>query len=314
MRIESLNYFVEVARCSSFTQAANHLFISQQGLSRAIKALEDDLGADLFKRAGKRVTLTSTGKTLLPYAKLIINEAKDMRKAISDASANKKAGTVNNVEITITPFVSNVILNLMAEEVNRWGLSDAFFAERDLTETILELENGRLTGSSLALIPENEVQRLMQSRDVEFSPLFSLEIVAICPTNLVSPRRKTLTLKELSKLPLAYNSEPVFNRTVQYMTRLVTLENVVLVSSNLQTIDRTVAEGRACALSDSLVAYLREATPDTVTCAIKEAERAYFGVLDSLVRPAHEEQRFYVESFCAMIQEELQAYISQHPA
>lgn len=313
MRIESLNYFVEVTRCGTFTQAANHLFISQQGLSRAIKALEDDLGVVLFKRAGKRVTLTTSGETLLPFAQRIVDNAKDMKAALSQSAPDNDRAVIENVEIPITPFVSNVILNLMTEEVNRWGLANAVFTEHSLHEAIFELTQGKLRGSVLALIPENEVQHITQSADIIFDSLFSLEIVAICPTSLVSPRRKTLTLKELAKLPLAYNSEPVFARTIQYMARQITLENVVLVSSNLQTIDRAVEQGRACALSDSLVAYLREAAPDTVTCTVKDAERAFFGVLESTAKPAQAEQRAYVESFIKMIKDELQAYINQYP-
>lgn len=314
MRIESLEYFIEVTRSGSFTQAANHLFISQQGLSRAIKALEEDLGTVLFKRAGKRVTLTNSGESLLPYAQIIVQSAKDMRKELAGSNAKDRVVETTPVEIIITPFVSNVILNLMTDAVNRWDLAHANFSERNLSEILFEFSSGNLSGSALVLIPENDVPGLMQSKELLFTPLFSLEIMAICPTNLVSPRRKTLTLKELAKLPLAYNSEPVFNRTIQHMTRQTTLENVVLVSSNLLTIDRAVASGRACALSDSLVAYLREAGTNTVTCTVKGAERAYFGVLESKAHPSQHAQRSYVENFCAMINEELEAYINHYPA
>lgn len=39
MRIEVLEYFLEIAECRSFSQASSNLFISQQGLSKAMRAL-----------------------------------------------------------------------------------------------------------------------------------------------------------------------------------------------------------------------------------------------------------------------------------
>ena len=64
MRIETLGYFLEIARCGSFTQAADNLFISQQGLSKAIKSLEGELDASLFVKDGRRVALSEEGEIL----------------------------------------------------------------------------------------------------------------------------------------------------------------------------------------------------------------------------------------------------------
>ena len=69
MRIETLSYFLELARCKSCVRASSNLFISQQGLSKAIVGLEKELGVALFDRAGKRMELTRVGELLIPYAK-----------------------------------------------------------------------------------------------------------------------------------------------------------------------------------------------------------------------------------------------------
>ncbi len=315
MRIESLSYFLEVARCGSFTQAANHLFISQQGLSRAIKALENDLNLSLFKRSDKRVHLTSAGEILLPHAQRIVGSAKDMYSELSllepkETHVEKESGIP---EIAITTFVSSVILSLMADSIKRWGLSNAAFTERGLPDTIVAFADGSLSAPALVLIPEFEMRRLSLVSDVHFTPLLSLDIMAVCPTTLVSPRRKTLTLKELAQLPLAYNSEPLFSRTIQHMSGETSLKQVVLVSSSLKAIFGAVDDGRACALSDSLVAYLYDTAPETVTCSIKGTEHAYFGILESWTRPPLPAQRAYIQRFSEMIESELQPYSRQYP-
>ncbi len=48
MRIEQLEYFVWVAHMHSINQASDYLHISQQGLNRALKNLESELGCALF--------------------------------------------------------------------------------------------------------------------------------------------------------------------------------------------------------------------------------------------------------------------------
>ena len=57
MRIEQLEYFVWVAHMHSINQASDYLHISQQGLNRALKNLESELGCALFVRSKKGIYL-----------------------------------------------------------------------------------------------------------------------------------------------------------------------------------------------------------------------------------------------------------------
>jgi len=67
-----LRAFVSLARSGSFTQAGRELFLTQSAISHAIKALETDLGCQLFHRQGKSVHLTHGGRELLPHAETIL--------------------------------------------------------------------------------------------------------------------------------------------------------------------------------------------------------------------------------------------------
>ncbi|MFG2477066.1 LysR family transcriptional regulator [Streptomyces fagopyri] len=72
-----LRAFLAVAEESHFTRAAARLYVAQQALSRDVRRLERELGAELFVRTTRRVTLTADGERLLPYARRVLeaNEA-----------------------------------------------------------------------------------------------------------------------------------------------------------------------------------------------------------------------------------------------
>ncbi|MCC7682858.1 LysR family transcriptional regulator [Janthinobacterium sp. FW305-128] len=68
-----MTLFCAVARCLNFRQAAEQLHMTQPPLSRAIKTLEEKLGARLFERDTQGVALTQAGRTLLPQALHILD-------------------------------------------------------------------------------------------------------------------------------------------------------------------------------------------------------------------------------------------------
>ena len=73
MRIASLRYFLEIAQFGSFSLAARKLYSSQQGLSKAVQALEKELGVDLFERSGKNVHLSEAGRAFAPLARRCVD-------------------------------------------------------------------------------------------------------------------------------------------------------------------------------------------------------------------------------------------------
>ncbi len=72
-----LRYFSAVAEELHFRKAADKLFVSQPGLSRQIKKMEEELGFPLFERSNKRVVLTKAGKYLKEEVDLIFKNVED---------------------------------------------------------------------------------------------------------------------------------------------------------------------------------------------------------------------------------------------
>jgi LysR family cys regulon transcriptional activator len=80
----------------NLTEVANVLNTSQPGVSRQIRELEDELGIEIFARAGKRLTgLTPPGATVLPIVERLLQEAANLQRAGEDfASAGQGALTI----------------------------------------------------------------------------------------------------------------------------------------------------------------------------------------------------------------------------
>lgn len=81
---DTLKSFVTVSECSSFSQAAEKLFITQPAVSKRISSLENQLDTRLFDRIGKRVQLTEAGRVLLPKAQRILADIQDATRSVKD--------------------------------------------------------------------------------------------------------------------------------------------------------------------------------------------------------------------------------------
>src|SRR5271166_1662010 len=75
MEMHEVRYFLAVARTLNFTRAAEECNVAQPSLSRAVKKLEDELGADLFRRERALTHLTDLGRLMLPVLTQIYDSA-----------------------------------------------------------------------------------------------------------------------------------------------------------------------------------------------------------------------------------------------
>ena len=89
MNFQQLKSVREAVRCGfNLTEVAAMLHTSQPGVSRQIRELEEELGVDIFVRAGKRLSgLTPPGNELLPIVERLLLDAENLKRAGRDYSA-----------------------------------------------------------------------------------------------------------------------------------------------------------------------------------------------------------------------------------
>ena len=106
MELRHLRYFVAVAEAENVSRAALKLHVSQPGLSRQIRDLEDEIGFQLFERSAKSLRLTGAGKVFLTEARAVLQHADE---AVKKARA-VAGGTGGEINVGYAPSLTVQIL------------------------------------------------------------------------------------------------------------------------------------------------------------------------------------------------------------
>lgn len=141
MEMSQVRYALAAARTLNFTKAAAECNVSQPALTKAVKALEAELGAPLFHREGKRVLLSEFARSLLPHLHQIIKEA-DATKTLAE---NFRLLDQVPIRLGIMSTVGHVKLSrFLAKFEKEFHGVDLEVSEAGLPELKRKLEDGEL--------------------------------------------------------------------------------------------------------------------------------------------------------------------------
>ena len=114
MELRHLRYFVAVAEEGSLTVAAEkRLHTAQPSLSRQLRDLEQEVGAQLFTRGPRGIELTAAGRAFLDHARLALGQAAEAvqaaRRAARPAKAVFSVGFLTGQEVDWLPRVTSIL-------------------------------------------------------------------------------------------------------------------------------------------------------------------------------------------------------------
>ncbi|SCK26178.1 LysR family transcriptional regulator, nitrogen assimilation regulatory protein [Variovorax sp. HW608] len=95
MELRQLRYFIGASEAGSLLKASTRLHVAQPALGQQIAALESEVGAQLFNRSSRGVTLTDAGKVFLDHAKVVLSDIERARDAV------RELGSVPRGEVAI---------------------------------------------------------------------------------------------------------------------------------------------------------------------------------------------------------------------
>jgi DNA-binding transcriptional LysR family regulator len=138
MELYQLRGFTVVAEQGQLTRAADKLHVSQPALSAQIKALEDELGVELFDRVSSGMVLTAPGRRLLPFAQAVIVAVQALRSQarslVGEVAGRVRLGTLADPEFLRLPRILAGAMEhypMLEIEVHQGMSGEAFEAVRD---------------------------------------------------------------------------------------------------------------------------------------------------------------------------------------
>ncbi|CAM4060242.1 pca operon transcription factor PcaQ [Vreelandella rituensis] len=234
IKLRHLQAFLEVARHRSFARAAERLAITQPGMSKTIRELEESLGASLFERTPKGVALTQAGLTLLRHAGPAMRALEEGVAAVGDAHRGVRRLRVG--------ALSTVESRLLPEAIRRWHAepggqndvgvhvvsgSSAFLLSR-LRRGELDLVVGRMT--------EAREIRDLTFEHLYYEPLL-LSVRSGHPLAAISP----LDPARLGDFPWVL--PPPQTTLRQQVDSFCVRHSLVLMSQRLETLSLPVSRG-----------------------------------------------------------------------
>lgn len=151
MQFDQLRYFTALETASSFSQAAERTFVSQQGFGKAISALEKELGVRLAQRSPSGISLTPEGFIVLKHAQAMLRQQDEMYVEL---------GNIQNTSTRLpwmgTPFIIQSLAVLWEE---RQTFSNLDLKEVSFDDGISQLVNGgSIPVLTAEIFPETRAQ------------------------------------------------------------------------------------------------------------------------------------------------------------
>lgn len=241
MEIHQLRYFMGVARFRSFTRAAEHEHVAQPSLSQQIRKLEDELGARLFNRLGRKITLTPSGERFQEHARRALAELDGARQEVEELMKLRVGSVCVGAIPTLAPYLLPHVLTAFARACPNITVN----VREDLTNSLLrQLSDGEL---DLALLS-------LPVRGAEFitEALLDDPMLLAIPTRhrLWRSRRRRVSFREVADEPfMLLKDGHCFRDDVLQICKQSRLNpNVVFEGGQFDTLVAMVAAGAGITL------------------------------------------------------------------
>ena len=206
MELRHLRFFVAVAEEGSLTTAAEkRLHTAQPSLSRQIRDLEYEVGAQLLVRSAKGVELTPSGRAFLDHARLALAQVEAAgvaaRRASQPAKSSFALGFLTGQEMDWLPQA----MRTLRDELPNIDVTVSSHYSPELADALMR---GKL---DLAFM-----RREANMPDLEYRLVVREPIVAVMPSDHKLARQKSVTFDEIAREPFIHMSAtaPVFRQVI----------------------------------------------------------------------------------------------------
>jgi DNA-binding transcriptional LysR family regulator len=236
MELHQLRCFVAAAEELHFGRAAQRLQMLPSALGRQIKLLEEDLGAPLFARTTRAVSLTEDGAALLRDARAILGRVAAVEDSFRQRSRSRSArrlriGAIDSAAAGLLP-------RLLRDFRSRYPEVKVQLLEEKTIRLLPKIMSGAL---DLAFVRPPD----RPDRRIDFQPLLRERAVVAFPQRHVLAKRKSVTLPEIADQPLIVpdrRSRPhSHDLTIKLFEEAGLVPHIAQIADEKQTIVNLVA-------------------------------------------------------------------------
>ena len=187
MELRHIRYFVAVAECLNFRQAAQQLHLAQPPLSRQIRQLEEDLGVTLFVRDKRKVELTKAGQAFLEEARRLIVQAGHA----ADVARHVQKGEVGTVRIGLSSGLGDTVSRVVFEHQRRFPA-----VEVECRDIFSSFQNEALRRQEIDV---GFLRPPVDQLNLDCEPIYEEEFVVILPKSHRLAKRRSLRLRDIAQ-------------------------------------------------------------------------------------------------------------------
>jgi len=233
LNLHRLRVFHAVARRESYSRAAEDLRISQPAVSKHVLDLEEELGAKLFHRLGRRIVLTEAGRLMTDYAQRIFLLADEARRALEELQGLERGRLHLGASSTPGNYLLPKALAAFQAKYPRLEVSLNIMASHDVVEQVLrqDLDLG-FVGATF-------------SADLHVQPYVEDELILILRPGHPLASIRTIAPEALEKETFVLRDVASGTRTVaeaELKTRGITIRRLLELRS-VEAVKQAVAEG-----------------------------------------------------------------------
>lgn len=230
MKIEHLQYLLEIIECNSFNKASKSLHINNQHLARSITSLEDEIGVKILNRNHKGVEITKEGQIVVDYAKDVVEKTKQLlnhfhQNTQTDHITIYSLNSVNSQLFSIIQSFSQQYPNV------------SFNLEEHATAPMIQLlQEHQKSIAFLLLFPEKTALNPTIPEEFHFEPLYQGNFLVIgAPSNSFISRHKSTSLKSLLKQDLL-----IYDAQTSAIPALLPVQALPISSIQLETLTHSI--------------------------------------------------------------------------
>lgn len=191
MDFDQLETFLEVARLSSFSRAAEKRFRTQPAISSQVRALEEEVGAKLLDRSGGKVSMTAAGKIFQAWAEKTLDARKSVLTAIAEAEHVPRGEIVVGAN---EGTCLHILPEVFSEFKKKYPTVSVSIKRADYARILESVIDNSVDFGVVSLpVTDNRLTAVLIHRD---------ELVIIAPPHHVLAKLKTAAIADVAKFPI----------------------------------------------------------------------------------------------------------------